>query len=118
VDKKELVQRYVDGWKENDDEKILGTITPDCVIIESHGPVYRGREEASAWINDWIRKGSLVNRWNITSFYEIPPDKAVFEWMFECTVKGILHAIEGISIVSFKENKIGYMREYRTINKV
>jgi len=114
MDAKTLIQEYVDGWKENNAKKILDVITPDCVIIESHGPVYRGKEKVAEWINDWIKNKSLVSKWDIASFYEISPDKAAFEWVFECTVNGTRHSIDGVSIVFFKENKINYIREYRT----
>jgi hypothetical protein len=35
-----LLRTYVKGWMERDTVKILGTLDPECVVVESHGPVY------------------------------------------------------------------------------
>ena len=39
-----IVQRYVDGWKKGNESEILDALTEDCIIIESHGPTYRGKK--------------------------------------------------------------------------
>lgn len=111
------VEKYVHGWIAGDAGEILGVLADDCTIIESHGPAYHGAEEVKAWVDDWVGKGSRVDRWEITSFGAVPPDKAVFEWKFECTVGGEKHSLEGVSIVRFDEGKISYMREYRMVKR-
>jgi hypothetical protein len=45
-----LVGGYVEGWKAADSDLILDTLEPDCVVIESHGPTYRGRDQVKRWI--------------------------------------------------------------------
>ncbi len=110
-----LIRQYVEGWIEGNVSKILGTLADDCTIIESHGPVYRGTGEVRSWAENWIKDGSKVNKWEIISLSDIPPDRAVFEWHFECTVDGQEHSLDGISIVQFKNGKIGFMREYRSV---
>ncbi len=35
-----LIQQYIEGWKQNDLLLILSTLAEDCVVIESHGPQY------------------------------------------------------------------------------
>ena len=42
--KKESIQKYIDGWKEGNSNKIMSVLTNDCFIIESHGPTYNGKE--------------------------------------------------------------------------
>ena len=116
MENQKLVQDYVSGWKEGNPEKILSTLSKDCVIIESHGPTYKGKKITSDWISEWIYHGNSVDRWDITSFFGI--DNVVFiEWIFECTFEKEKHYLEGISVIKIKENKICYIREYRTTKK-
>lgn len=107
-----LVKLYVDGWKENNSAKILSSLSPGCKIIESHGPIYKGRNKVQKWIEVWIKSGGKVNRWDVISFY-FEADTAIFEWIFDCVVNKKPSRVEGISIVHFQDNKINYLREYR-----
>ena len=79
-----LIELYVEGWKDNDIDKILTTLNDDCIIIESHGP----------------------------SFY-YDSDVAIFEWNFECVVNNENYKLSGVSVVEFKGDKISEIREYR-----
>jgi hypothetical protein len=45
MNKKDLIELYVDGWRNNDKEKILSSLSSDAIVIESHGPLYRGIEK-------------------------------------------------------------------------
>lgn len=110
---RQVIERYVDGWKNNNPDLILGSLTHDCVVIESHGPVYRGKEKVRAWVEQWIAEGSTVDDWSIASFYEIG-DTVFFEWSFECTVEEKKHSIEGITVAKIKNDLIHSLREYRT----
>lgn len=109
----ELIQLYIDGWKENDVSKIIKSLAPYCEIIESHGPIYRGAHKIKKWVGVWLRSEGKVNRWDITSFY-FTDDTTIFEWIFDCNVNNKNYYIEGISIVRFTDDKINYLREYRT----
>lgn len=40
-----LIQLYIDGWKENNINKIIQPLANNCVIIESHGPTYSNVKE-------------------------------------------------------------------------
>ncbi len=42
---RKLIQQYVDGWKENNLNKIISCLTSDCTVIESHGPTYYSVED-------------------------------------------------------------------------
>lgn len=109
-----LVAAYVGGWKDGDGPTILGTLAPDCVIVESHGPTYHGLEIARQWVEGWLGTGNTVDHWDITSFcFDEVEQAAVFEWEFECTADGVRYEIDGISIVEFENGKIIGLREYR-----
>ena len=82
---RQLVEDYVEGWKQDDPGMILDTLSPDCVVIESHGPTYRGHEVIQKWVVSWFAEGSRIDRWDITNFQSLG-DVAVFEWEFVCTV--------------------------------
>jgi ketosteroid isomerase-like protein len=109
---RQLVEAYVGGWRDNDLPRIVSTLSPDCVIIESHGPTYRGIDKVRQWVESWIAEGSTVDRWDITSFHFVE-GTAVFEWGFECTVAGEHYRLDGASVVELEGDRIVALREYR-----
>jgi SnoaL-like domain len=106
-----MVRLYVEGWKEGNRAKILGSLDPACVIIESDGLTYRGVEKIGRWIDTWLGDGNEVNRWDITSLY-VTGEICFFEWVFECTFDGTRAGFEGASVVRFRNGKIVSLREY------
>ena len=111
---KRLIQTYVCGWRENDIRKILKPLTDDCIIVESHGPTYHGKEQIKQWFDFWEQEKGKVLVWDIRSFYVIDTQYiAFFEWNFVCNVRGKEYRLPGISLVKFKENKICSIHEYR-----
>jgi ketosteroid isomerase-like protein len=110
----ELVNAYVEGWKNDDPAQIVDTLASDCVVVESHGPTYRGLEIAARWIESWLGAGNTVDRWDVTSLcFDEVEQTAAFEWVFECMADGVRYEIDGISIVEFAGDKIVALREYR-----
>jgi hypothetical protein len=107
-----LIEAYVGGWRENDLSRIASTLSPGCIIIESHGPTYRGIDTVREWVESWIDAGSIVDRWDITSFCFVE-GTAVFEWGFEYTVEGEHYSLDGASVVEFDDARIVALREYR-----
>jgi hypothetical protein len=107
-----MVTAYVEGWKQADAEKVLGTLTPDCRIIESHGPTYQGREHVRQWVTSWFQEGGRIQRWDVTSFV-YAGDMAAFEWTFECSGSWGTAAFDGATIIRFSGGQIAYLREYR-----
>ncbi|HEX4204318.1 MAG TPA: hypothetical protein VHZ51_09015 [Ktedonobacteraceae bacterium] len=61
---KQLIYTYIEEWKTGDREKILSTLDPAVVVIESYGPTYRGRGIVGRWIDSWLAPGWLpVDSW-------------------------------------------------------
>lgn len=113
-DARKLIQMYVDGWKENNIDLICKPLAKNCIIIESHGPTYKGLNDVKEWVKKWISENFKVDKWNITSFY-LFEDISVFEWQFAFfSPKTSSRTIDGISVVKFRNNKISFLREYRT----
>ena len=106
-----LIRSYVEGWREGDADKILGAVAPDCVVIESHGPTYRGKERIAQWVDTWFAAGGEVLRWEIRSL-EVLGEAGFFEWSFACTWQGERYEFEGASVIRFEEDGIAYLREY------
>jgi hypothetical protein len=111
-----VIEQYVSGWKEGSSEKILATLTPDCFIRESHGPVYRGHATIHNWLEDWNTAGNRVTRWDIISFYQLNGTVA-FEWEFTCWAERRNHHFLGATIAKIKDSKISELHEYRMISK-
>ncbi|GHO84836.1 nuclear transport factor 2 family protein [Dictyobacter formicarum] len=107
----QLILTYIEGWKLKDREQILSTLDPACVIIESYGPTYRGKEMVGRWIDSWCAPGNIVDHWDVTSFFA-GDESCFFEWVFECTYAGNRGGFEGASIARFSNDKIIYLREY------
>ena len=108
---KQVILSYIAGWIEGNRGKILECLDPDCVVIESYGPTYRGTEMISRWITSWFAPGNEVNQWDVTSLYTTD-DTCFFEWMFVFTYMGERAGFEGAPITRFKDGKIVYLREY------
>ncbi len=107
-----LVQQYIEGWKGNNPGDILNALSSGCVIRESQGPTYRGKELVKEWVEAWIRAGNTIERWDVANFV-YDGDIASFEWNFECTVVGEKKQLLGASIVRFGGSAIAEIREYR-----
>ncbi|HSX43967.1 MAG TPA: nuclear transport factor 2 family protein [Candidatus Saccharimonadales bacterium] len=108
---RQLIDSYVEGWVNNHSSRILGSLSDDCFITESHGPTYRGLEEVKRWIKEWHHTG-VVDKWEIDSFF-FAKDTAFFEWSFACTIGGKTASIDGASVVQFEDDKIYHIHEYR-----
>jgi hypothetical protein len=107
----QLIRTYVEGWKEYNTAKILSTLDPDCVLIESQGQTIRGSQQIIREVEKRIA-GEYgpwkISRWDITTLV-VANEICFLEWEFEGQ-----RSFDGASIVRFKEGKINYVREYRT----
>ena len=107
----QLILSYIEGWIAGNREQILSTLDSACVVIESYGPTYRGKEMVGRWIDSWFAPGNIVNRWEVTSLYTV--DESCFlEWIFECTYEGSRSSFEGASLAQVRQGKIISLREY------
>lgn len=112
MNKKALIQYYIDGWKNGNEAEILDVLSDDCIIIESHGPTYRGKEIVKKWISDWFGKGNVIEKWKLTSFHTCD-DMLFCEWVFIYKGKKIRESFLGMTIAKIKKGKISDLREYR-----
>jgi ketosteroid isomerase-like protein len=114
---KRLVDSYVGGWRDGDRERILRTLDEDCVVVESYGPVHRGKARVGQWIEAWFGEGNTVDAWEVTSLF-VAGSRAAFEWRFGCTYHGERAAFEGASVVEFSDGRIVRLREYCTTEEL
>ena len=104
---------YIDGWRSHDIPAVLATLTSDCVVVECHGAVYRGRAQVEEWMRAWFGAGGRVDDWTITGS-GLAGDRAVAEWSFTCTWGGETSTFEGASVARLHEGRIDHLREYAT----
>lgn len=109
-----LIHKYINGWKKNDLPMILSCLSENCIIIESHGPVYNGISNVEDWFNFWLEAKSTIEKWDILSIYFCKKEKTAFvEWDFSCISNGAQYSLPGISVIKFDEQKISFIHEYR-----
>lgn len=105
------IRAYVEGWKEYNTTKILSTLDPECVLIESDGEIFRGAQKIISEVEKRIA-GEYgpwkISRWDITTL-AVADELCFLEWIFEGQ-----RSFEGASLVRYKNDKISYVREYRT----
>ncbi|RKN42932.1 nuclear transport factor 2 family protein [Streptomyces hoynatensis] len=104
---------YIDGWRRHDVAAVLATLAEDCVVVESYGPVYRGRERVAQWMRAWFGAGGTVDGWEITG-EAAAGDTLVAEWVFSCTWEGKPATFDGASVARVREGRIRSLREYAT----
>jgi len=110
----DLIQQYIDGWKQNDLQRIISSLSENCVVIESHGPTYHGIEEIRHWFDLWLKAENRITQWDLLSFYFHEKEKtASCEWEFSCISNKKIYEFPGISIVKFSAQKIAFLHEYR-----
>jgi ketosteroid isomerase-like protein len=107
-----LITAYVEGWRAGDADRVLSTLTSDCLVIESHGPTYRGAGLVREWLTSWFADGGGIPRWDITSVVR-DGDSAAFEWVFTATGSWGEATFDGATVVRFRDDRICYLREYR-----
>src|SRR4029453_4264991 len=108
-----VLLEYIDAWRRHDVNGVLATLTDGCGIVESYGPVYRGREGVEQWMRAWLGAGGSVDSWEVT-WHGGTIDFLVAEWRFGSTWKGNSEAFAGASIAKLNGQKIAYLREYST----
>jgi len=110
----ELVRQYISGWKQNDLHLITSCLAENCVVIESHGPVYNGIRDIEKWFKLWVEAKSAISKWDILSFTFNEKEQTAFcEWDFVCISNNTQYALSGISVVKFLNHKINFIHEYR-----
>jgi ketosteroid isomerase-like protein len=107
------LERYIDGWRRHDIPAVLDTVADECVVIESYGPVYRGKSRVEQWMNAWFGAGGTVDGWEITSKAAVG-DTLVAEWTFSCTWNGDPATFDGSTVARLDGGRIAYLREYAT----
>lgn len=108
----ELV-RYIEAWTSGDPARIAHCVTPDCVIIECYGPVYRGRDRVLQWARAWFEAGGVVHAWDVRDRM-VAGDRQVAEWTFTCTWGGRRSTFDGCSVARARDGRIARLREYAT----
>ena len=108
-----LLEQYIAGWRAHDVTAILATLAPDCVVIESFGPVYRGHDWVARWISTWLAEDGQVIDWTVHHLAASTESEAA-EWTFHYTWRGEEKSFDGATIAKLQDGKLSYLREYAT----
>ena len=108
-----LLEQYIAGWRAHDVTAILATLAPDCVVIESFGPVYRGHDWVARWISTWLAEDGRVIDWTVHHLASSTEGEAA-EWTFHYTWRGEEKSFDGATIAKLQDGKLSYLREYAT----
>jgi ketosteroid isomerase-like protein len=108
-----LLEQYIAGWRAHDVAAILATLTPDCVVIESFGPIYRGHDWVARWVSTWLAEDGRVIDWTVRDLRSSPEGEAA-EWTFQYTWRGEEKSVDGVTIAKLHSGKLSYLREYAT----
>lgn len=108
-----LLEQYITGWRTHDTNAILATLTPDCVVTESFGPVYSGHSQVKRWVAAWLAENGSIIDWKIKDLQTIGNVETA-EWTFHYTWRGEEKVFDGATIAKLHEGKISSLREYAT----
>lgn len=107
------ITQYIAGWRDHDAAAILASLTPDCVVIESFGPIYRGHGAVERWVAMWLAENGRVIDWTVRDLRSSVEGETA-EWTFRYTWRGEERSFEGATISKQHDSKISYLREYAT----
>ena len=107
------LEQYIAGWRTHDLAAILATLTLDCVVIESFGPIYRGHDWVARWVSTWLAEDGRVIDWTVRDLRSAPDHEAA-EWTFHYTWRGEENSFDGATIATLRDGRISYLREYAT----
>jgi ketosteroid isomerase-like protein len=108
-----LLEAYISGWRAHDVDAILATLTHDCVVIESFGPIYRGHDWVARWVAAWLAEDGQVIDWTVHNL-EVSKEGETAEWTFHYTWRGVEKSFDGATIAKLHDGKLSYLREYAT----
>lgn len=113
----DIVAAYMQAWLDQDQTRFLSLLSPDVLVVESYGPVYRGHAECAAWFRGWHGSPAFgrVTRWELGRCFVDEKRSAVFcEWDFECIYEGKAGGFLGASLYLFRDRLVTELREYKT----
>lgn len=108
-----LLEQYIAGWRAHDADAIVATLDPDCVIIESFGPIYRGSAWVKRWIAEWLAEDGRVLDWTIHDLHS-SGEREVAQWTFHYTWRGVEKRFDGATIARLRGGRLVTLREYAT----
>ena len=108
-----LLERYIDGWRAHDVAAILATLAPDCVVIESFGPIYRGHDRVAQWVATWLAQNGRVIDWTVRN-PRSSTDGETAEWTFRYSWRGEEKSFDGATIAKLCDGRLAHLREYAT----
>ena len=111
-DKEQQIRCYFQSWIDNDMNEFINVFDPKVVYTECYGPEYHGVEQLKQWFGDWQQKGKVLE-WTIKQFLHQNNVVAV-EWYFKCDYENHVDGFDGVSIITFAEEKMLTVKEFQS----
>lgn len=89
-----LIQQYMDGWKHNDLDRIVSCLVKDCIVIESHEPMYDGVNDIEKWFKFWEMANSKILKWQIIAFNFCDNEKIAFDILNPTVARSFLSSMQ------------------------
>ncbi|MFC4651305.1 nuclear transport factor 2 family protein [Lactococcus nasutitermitis] len=110
--KEEIFKSYIRAWLKKDVNLFLTVLSKNITVTECFGAQYQGRTEAEKWFLDWTGAfDNSVKKWEVINSY-FDGNIAFFTWTFDYIYKGKSDIFDGISVVTFEDDKIREIKEY------
>lgn len=108
-----IVRGCFAAWLTQDSSAIERHFADDVRYVESHGPVYTGKQQVLRWFADWHRQGRVL-KWEICHFFAAG-NTCIVEWYFECEFAGKTTGFDGVSLIGFDiDNRVVLVKEYQS----
>lgn len=106
-----IIREYFAAWLEKKADVLESIFAENIVYSECYGPEYHGLWQIKQWFSDWNQRGS-VWEWSIKRFLH-QDNVTVVEWFFRCEYDGNTDGFDGVSIITFNEDrKILELKEF------
>lgn len=107
-----VIKQYFKMWLTKDSRNLEDIFTSNIHYIECYGAEYSGLHEIKQWMSHKF-KTQTVSQWDIKNIYH---DKNIFtvEWTFSCTENNKNFSFDGVSLITFTEDKIAEIKEFES----
>ncbi|MEG0290037.1 MAG: hypothetical protein RR524_00335 [Erysipelotrichaceae bacterium] len=105
-----LFRAYILAWLDNNITIIYEIFDLHASITQSNGAAYEDLNQIIDWFKDSQNNGS-IETWQILSFQSIQ-DLTIVKWNIDYSYQKQRSTFQGVSYVSFKNERINSMEEY------
>lgn len=107
----EIIHSYFNAWISRDFSHNDDYFTENCTYRECFGPVYDNLNQIKQWITDTCQTQTVL-AWDIHNIETTDQSNIIVTWTFHATTDQSNDLFDGISMISFNQNKMHEVIEY------